>query len=134
MLFPAALRVFAMCSSVAVTKRGLWIVRDSGCPEVHSDHIRPPVEAVSDGDVILERSGRGTYGKVTTDGKSLGIRADGGAKLSLGGVAVRNRAPTRSVLLHGADRRVVRLGSKVDAGANSPGCARTRGGRGPLLA
>ncbi len=76
----------------------VWIVDGSGPADF--TQIQPAIDAASDGDFILVRTG--SYAPCTLDGRSLGIAADMGATVQIvGGAAVRNLPAGRRVLLLG---------------------------------
>ena len=117
--------------SVRASAQSVWIVGPTPGPDVAFVQIQDAVNAASDGDIILVRSG--TYTEVTIDGKSLSIQAEPGAAVDIGApfgfgsVVIQNTAADQPVSVRGIDAPLGSDGIIFQAGLVVADCA------GPVL-
>ncbi len=100
---------FVFAATLASAQGKLWIVDQAGGPGTDFTDIQPAVDAASDGDTILLRTGSPAYPAFTIDGKSLVVTEDAGESIRTGDVLVRNVAASQSVTLRGMDTSTLRI-------------------------
>lgn len=87
---------------LAEGQSAVWVVDAAGGPGSDFTEIQPAVDAASDGDVVLLRSG--AYAGFVVDGKSVLLTADNGAHVLLTAAGVvRNLRAHQELLLRGVD-------------------------------
>jgi len=115
--FAAGLAAALALAGPALAQSSVIVVDDGGGPGVAFTDLEPAVASASDGDLILVRPG--SYGGASINDKALTIVADtGGPVLIDDGLAIRNLASHRRVVLHG-----LRVDSGAEEGLQIKSCA-----------